>query len=678
MSEHDDTGGGPGEGPAGPEGSKAAPDDVGEDTSAVSAKDDAKPDWADAAGVSGEHVFTGDRAPGMHRALMILGPVGLALAIGASLWSSSRQITHSVNVQVESTWERGEPLGLRAQVLGADVRAVPLEVGVAAIFTDAAGGAHELGPLAPVEDGLSQLSFVVPEDVALGEGELLLSFEGGVGKDKAGQKVRYPAFEERLAISVLEQRGAARGEQVVARHMLQWADDSDEQPEGLRVDLRPEGRLLAGFHNRVFVRVTDVAGKPWAPKHVEARVQVVLISGEFGTKVGTLDESPVLYEGPLDSLGLASFVGELHSDVVRFEVRLPADVAPKPTPTEGEGEGEGETEGEEAKPEEAKPEQAKSAFDGPKRRLRFVSHAGTVRIHASTDLAKPGDTVRVDVEALSARRPVFVDVHGPSGSWLDTLTPPLRVPQERDWQLPEHFGGSVVEAGEAKAGQGFVQFEAYQSVLRPETSSAIARVQVFDGEPRDALVPLIERQREQLDLPRVDKAFEIGREKTYLSHVEKQRPSLDAGELDQARAFLIGSLEAVVHGPPQALTTRPREEEQLAAFKRRWTVGIRWFLLGGGLLFILTMVVMVWRNQTRLEAQTTAALLAEARESGKELGHLRVVSATELPEELREEQALAISHARRQVLGRGLLSVGLMVAALLLTLAMLESLVWEY
>lgn len=610
-------------------------------------------DWVGASGVSGEHVFEDTRTPKLHAMLMVLGPIGLAVAIVLSLWSSSKQVQHSVNVQVDSTWRIGEQLGVRAQTLGPDSR--PLAGGHArsATLVDGAGGRHPLGELDLVDHGLSQATVTVPEDAALGAGALELSFDDG------------EPFTERIPIELVETRAIGEGTQVIAKHMLQWADDTDEQPEGVRIDVRPAGRLLAGFSNRVFVRVTDPAGKPWTPEHVPPEIQILLISGEFAEQVGKLDAPAVLYEGPIDRLGLAHVVGDLDSDVVRFEVRLREDVPPAPEdvpPAAGD-----------APPA---PEGAPPQFTGPKRRLRFVSHAGTVRIHASTDLARPGETVNVAVEALSQRRPVYVDVHGPRGAWLDTLTPPLTVPQDRDWVLPERVDPKDLERG------AFIQFEAYQSVLHPEDSSSLARVQLGDGDARAALRALVELQRTQLELPRIDKAFEIGREKAYLSHIEGRLDSsaaegsgepLTEHELARARAFLIGTLEAVVHGPPQALSTRAREEAELASFKQRWTVGIRVFLLGGGGAFILVMIALVWRNQREVERRTSAALGL-----GLNQGKRGESILDDLDDEAFADQRMAILHARRQVLMRGGASVVIMILAIVLTLAMLEALVWEY
>jgi hypothetical protein len=368
----------------------------------------------------------------------------------------------------------------------------------------------------------------------------------------------------------------------------------------------------------------------------------------------------VLYEGPVDELGLARVSGELRSDVVRFEVRLigAAEIAalnPAPQPPEGQP------------PEPtAQPPAAPSRYlSGPKRGLRFVSHAGTVRVRASTDFAHPGEAVNVSVEAISARKPVFIDVHGPEGAWIDTFTPPLQVPQEREWTIPEMIGSTPSRGGDPQA-SAIVQFEAYQSTLRPEDSSSLARVQVVPtGSTRaQSIAALIEGQRQQLSLPRVDKQFEVGRERAYLSEIEARVAGLDEAGVERTRAFLLGSLEAVVHGPTQALNTRAREDEALAVFKQRWISMIRWFLLGGGGLFILVLGGMVWRNQRTLERQTSDAL--------------GLVAGAPTDDEMFADQSLAIVRARREVLGRGAFTIVLMIAALIMTIAMLESLVWKY
>ena len=123
-----------------------------------------------------------------------------------------------------------------------------------------------------------------------------------------------------------------------------------------------------------------------------------------------------------------------------------------------------------------------------------------------------------------------------------------------------------------------------------------------------------------------------------------------------------------MHGPTQALNTRAREDEDLAQFKRRWALAVRWSLLGGGGLFILILTVMVWRNQRSLELQTNQALGLGSHVHG----------GAPIDDEILADQSLAIVRARRQVLARGAFTIVLMIAALIMTVAMLESLVWKY
>ena len=77
------------------------------------------------------------------------------------------------------------------------------------------------------------------------------------------------------------------------------------------------------------------------------------------------------------------------------------------------------------------------------------------------------------------------------------------------------------------------------------------------------------------------------------------------------------------------------------------------------------MSALVWRNQRQLEAQTSDAL------------GLVAGGPSPLDEETYEDQSRAIIQSRRQMLARGVLTIIFMVATLLLTVAMLESLVWQ-
>jgi hypothetical protein len=63
---------------------------------------------------------------------------------------------------------------------------------------------------------------------------------------------------------------------------------------------------------------------------------------------------------------------------------------------------------------------------------------------------------------------------------------------------------------------------------------------------------------------------------------------IPSAEVPLARAWLLGTLPVEVLGPPLALATLAREQADLAARKLSWAAGLRWFLLGGGGVFLLT------------------------------------------------------------------------------------------
>ena len=270
--------------------------------------------------------------------VMVLVPLGLAVDIWLSLWVSYQHVTHSVAVQVETHWQAGERLAARAQLVDHDLAGID-DVAVTSSFTDAAGQTFDLGALSAIEDGgLNQGGFEVPARVAEGSGRLRIHFAGRLPD---GEPV---ALDEELEIRVGGDRKAKTAVHTIAASMLQWADDTSKQPEGLRIDLVPSGRLLAGFENTILVRVTDPKGMP-----LERAVSVRLVSGEFDGKggpgefeLGKGKEAPLVFAGRTDALGLASFSGALQSDVVRFEVTLddpssPPSEAPSEAPSSGPG-----------------------------------------------------------------------------------------------------------------------------------------------------------------------------------------------------------------------------------------------------------------------------------------------------------------------------------------------------
>lgn len=554
----------------------------------------------------------------LHRALVLLAPIGLALDIVLSLWVSYLHVQRSAIVQVEQQWEAHERLAARAQLI--DVRDGAVEDMRARLSVRRDGAEQALAELEPIGpgprgksgNGIAQASFEVPA-LDPGAAELVVELESP----------EHEPMRETIPIEIVERRTAKEGEHTISTSTLQWADDTDPQPEKLRIDLRPFGRLLAGFDNEFLVRVTDLDGKPWA-----GQVRVTLIHGELAGELGREEDPPVLYEGPVDPLGMVAVGGRLTSDVIRIEVRVIED---QPDPPEG-------TDGE--------PEKERPAI---KRRFRYVSYPGGVRVELPRLAARPGETLELRPHSLRNNRLIYVDFHAPDGTWIDTLMPAF-VPGEapREWTLPQELR------------EGFVQVEAYHYTNDPGEGTALARIYVSDADPDEAasLRPLIARQRERLELPRIDKEFDADRERKFLEHLEGA--TLGSAEVENARRWLIGSLPIEVYGPPTALMTQLRDEEALAAKKERWTLGLRWFLWGGGALFIVIFAFSVYRADRMAARRLASALGHDLDDEGDDAGDLA-------------EQLMT---ARRAMLFRGGIVIGIMVTTLVLAVMLMERLVW--
>ncbi|MEZ4430204.1 MAG: hypothetical protein R3A51_21190, partial [Nannocystaceae bacterium] len=265
--------------------------------------------------------------------------------------------------------------------------------------------------------------------------------------------------------------------------------------------------------------------------------------------------------------------------------------------------------------------------------------------------ARPGEEVLLGARPLRAKRPVYVDIHDTTGAWIDTIAPPFvgREPP-RPW---------VVPAGV----DGVVQIEAYSFINAPGESAEVARLQVTTR-PSDApasLEPLIELQRERLEIPRVEKDFDAALERAHLDRITKAE--LSAEEVATARAWLLGTLPIEVHEPPAAVATRAREEASVRARKHTWNAGIRLFLLAGGGLFLLVATILIARSYGRVARATQRALRPDG----------------EAPDEdaLFEEQ-VAIRAAQRAGLARGAALIATMALGVVLTVVVLDRLVWEF
>jgi hypothetical protein len=539
----------------------------------------------------------------LNRLFVVGGPLGLAIAIALSLWVSYMHVRHTLVVQVETQWRAGEQLAVRAHLVAE--RPGPVTEARGRAWVEQGEHSHALGELkSAAGTAVLQTTFTVPE-LAAGPAELHLELEArGV-----------EPMREVLPISVVTTREPREPVPMIAGSILQHGDDTDPQPQGMRIVVRPFGRILAGFDNTMMVRVTHADGRPY-----EGPIEVVLAGGELMGQRGSSDAPPSLFVGSTDRMGFVFLEGLLTSDVVRIEVRL------------------------------------LSRDDPPRvlhrRRMRMVSYAGAVVAEISKLAVELGATdedartLELHAHGLSAKLPVFVDVHGPDGAFVDALEPFSGRDVPRDWTLP------VV-------GAGVVQIEAYHFTKDPGESTAIARLQVAQGlAARESLASLVAMHREQMHVARVENEFDRELERAHLDWLA--RAELEAHEVQTARSWLLGTLPITVYGPPTALVTHERDVEALTQKQRRWTIGLRFFLLGGGGLFLVAMTWAMVRVHGRA-ALTTMRELEQLTEG-----------------EARAEAMQHVRRARRAALARGLGVVAVMAAGLALTTIMLESLLWVF
>lgn len=535
----------------------------------------------------------------VNRAFFIGGPLALLVAIVFSLWVSWSHIRFSAVVQTESHWAQGETRAVRVQVHSER----GYDPGRPTVALSLARDAHvvSLPPLQPIGVGIAQGTVEVPSDFGPGLAELTLTID-----------VEPEPVVETIPITVVSEPVAREPVHVVSSSMAQYADDTEPQPDNVKIDLLAHGRVQTGFDNVFYVRVTDPHGKPW-----EGPVTVDMLKGELAGRVATPEQPVSLVRGTTDRLGLLSWRGLLISETLRLDVRLTSRSEPDKTIAS--------------------------------RKMMLISFAGGVSATVAPPVAAREESVELSVTGLSGKRAIYVDVHDPGGAWIQTFTPPMvgRQPP-RPWVLP------------ATLGRGVVQFETYDQLNAPGETTAVVRLHSVQRVDADAqrLTPLLDGAREALSVPRTDETFDEKRERAWLDHVAGM--TLSPAEVDTARRWLLGTHPVTIYGAPTALTTRVRDEEALAAFKRRWTIVVRWILLGGGGLFLATMTLMMMRSHAVAAAKTGHELRELSEASERDLVDLQIA---------REQQAALL---------RGLGLVAVMASALVLAVLMLEHMVWEF
>ncbi|MBK8265543.1 MAG: hypothetical protein IPK80_29965 [Nannocystis sp.] len=481
---------------------------------------------------------------------VIVAPVGLAVVILLSMMVSGWRVDQALIVQVEPRWLAGEELAIR--VLHIDGERQPVagtEVAVSVARGDV------VAPLAALKDvgaaGVAQGRIVAPS-LAPGFASLIVE-AAAPGK---------PALQETIPIEVVATRPPLAGALTISQSTLNWGDNTEPQPEGLRVVLRPDRRLLAGFDNTLRVRVTDPEGTPLARK-----IEVALLSGELLGARGSSSAPPIIAEGSTDALGIFAIHGPLSSEVIELEVRV---LAAEPG-TEG------------------------APTLAGKRRFRMVSFAGGVQLEGEPLAVALGEPVSLAARGLRTNRPIFVDLHAADGAWIDTLTPFLGREPPRSWST-------------TGLRPGVVQAEGYYFTNDPGESTALIRFYVSESalSGRETLAPLIAAHREVIGEVRVEKSFDRALEGRYLDYLGSA--TLPPEAVTSARAWLLSTLPVRIYGPPTVASTLLRSQEQLVALKLRWYGWLRVLLLGGGGAFLLVMSALLVRRHGRTARDTARAL----------------------------------------------------------------------
>ena len=533
----------------------------------------------------------------VNRLFVLGGPLSLLIAILVSLWVSWAHVPLYFVVQGDRTWVAGSTRAVRVITTSSRGNDVG-RVAVAAVL-EQNGQRFELPALQSVGQGIAQGTLPVPDGVLAGPARLHLS-----------APLLPEPMDEVLELEIVARAPSREPTPMISSLPAQYSDDTGPQPDHVKIDLRAHGRVQTGFDNQFYVRITDAQGRPW-----EGPIEVVMIKGELDERVATPEQPVTLVRARTNRLGIHALGGALISEILRLRVR----VMSRSAPTE----------------------------ETASRTIMLVSFPGAVTVATDRLVSDVGQELELAVTGLSGKRAVYLDVHDATGAWLETLPPVVGQAAPRPWTVP------------ALAGAGLLHFEAYDQMTDPGESTSVAHLQLaHTPQTVVSLRPLIDVQKASLTLPRTDKSFDADRERIWLDEVGAM--DLSADEVQHLRRWLIGTLPVTVYGPQTVLSTRARDEAAVLAFKRRWTIGLRWVMLGGGGLFLVAMaLVMAWRNANAAN-KTRAALREFSDEDDREM----------LSSHLVIQQRTAVL--------RGIGIFAVMAGALVLAVVMLEALVWQY
>lgn len=535
--------------------------------------------------------------------------LGVGLGLFVSLWVGAWKLERSVVVYAEPIATAGGAYPVRVELR--DGEQEPLEVARVEVRVESPGEpAVHLGDLPPLGAGFpgtfgATLQF--PEWAERDGTLVVIAHQDAEGETRWEAPVKVRTSREPSVPEVLSNESK-----------LALTDDSDPQPEAVKIDVRAMGQMMAPFTNVFMVRVTDPEGRP-----IARSVKVSVVSGVFAGTSASVEAPLIVYEGETDVAGLARFKGRVESEVVRFKVEFTGVVD--------------EVEGGVDKAVEGKTKPAGNADASTTRIVRLVGFPGAAKLRVAGPLALVhGASVRLQL-ALIGLRGMVIDVHDATGTWIDTIVQPKGGSLSHEWQIPLELP------------EGIVTFEAYRRSTSHRAGAMVALVYTgATSATEEALERALRRHveaatRASSSIPAEERSREVG----WLASLADLA---DARGGQLRTMWMLGTMPRAAYGAPVALRSLSDDEAALQARKNEIHGYVRSYLIVGGIAYML-----LFAGSLLLDAKLRSVGL-----TGAEVGALREAAASPM-----------------EVAARFAVMLMLVAGTLALIIALFDNLIWS-
>lgn len=522
--------------------------------------------------------------------------LGVGLGLFVSLWVGAWKIERSVVVHAESVAISGAPYPVRVALQDVGSNPSPIDR-VELRYERGDGSVLSLGELSPLGAGFSgthgaTLKFPEIDD---SDGELVVLVH-----PKDHEMMRWG-----VPVAVRSSRPSRAGSPLTNESKLALTDDSDPQPEALKIDVQVMGQMMAPFTNVFMVRLTGDDGSP-----LERDLRVLLVSGIFDDVHGSADALPLVFQGTSDAAGLARFKGRVQTEVVRFKVEVDGR---EDTLLEASRAGHGAPHLRHSGDDSKSP---RTVDDATTRVVRLVGYPGAAKLTvARRAVLASGSTTELRLAQIGLRSMV-IDIHDATGAWIDTIVQPKGSGLSHEWQVP--IGSS----------SGVISFEAYR---RSTSSRAGATVELLHVGPSTASRVELERAllrraqtaaRSSSSSSEDDRRREIGWIDTVEQHVGR-------GATTNWLEWTMGTMTRSVYGAPVALRTLPTDDAELLERKNKIHGYVRNYLIVGGALYLMLFALWLLADfklrGSGLTAEEAGALRDAAPSTAEVIGRFSIM-----------------------------------------------------